>query len=223
MAKFKRKKQQSVADRLRWLAPHVEGFRAWLGRSGYSAATITELTRLLACWAEWVRNAGFDVDSIDPGLAASAQIFRGSRTVRAPQGAAKLFVTYLREEGILPPARAPRPEELWPVLASYRRWMREQRGVAGSRSTCAKGSWPTCCERSATILRPIRPRPCADSCSSGRGRMAEGARRRSQAATHRRLPGAHRAGAWKRLLHAKPAPGGDPRVHSGAAFNIGTT
>ena len=60
-------------------------------------------------------------------------MFRGSKTARAPQGAATLFMTYLREEGVLPPApRPPRPEETWPVLAAFRRWMREQRGVADS-------------------------------------------------------------------------------------------
>jgi site-specific recombinase XerD len=133
MAKYKRKKPQSVADRLRWLTPHVEGFTAQLGQSGYTAATITELTRLLACWAEWVRNAGFDTDSIEVGFAASAAVFRGSRTAMAPQGAAALFIAYLRRHGVLPPPAQPaRPEEVWPVLATFRNWMREQRGVADS-------------------------------------------------------------------------------------------
>jgi integrase/recombinase XerD len=133
MAKYKRKKPQSIADRLRWLTPHVEGFTAQLGQGGYTAATITELTRLLACWAEWLRNAGFDIDSIETGFAASAAVFRGSRTARAPQGAAALFVAYLRHQGVLPPTVRPaRPEEVWPVLAAFRNWMREQRGVADS-------------------------------------------------------------------------------------------
>jgi site-specific recombinase XerD len=132
-AKYKRKKPESIADRLRWLAPHVEGFTAQLCESGYSAATITELTRLLACWAEWMRNAGFDIDSIEMGLAASATIFQGGRTERAPQGAAALFVAYLRRQGVLPPIVPPaRPEEVWPVLAAFRSWMCEQRGVADS-------------------------------------------------------------------------------------------
>jgi integrase/recombinase XerD len=132
MAKYKRKNPESVADRLRWLAPHVEGFAAQLGQSGYSAATITELTRLLACWAEWMRNAGFDIDSIETGLATSAGVFRGSKTARA-QGAAALFVAYLRRHGVLPPiVPQARPEEVWPVLAAFRSWMREQRGVADS-------------------------------------------------------------------------------------------
>jgi len=170
MAKYKRKKQQSVADRLRWLAPHVEGFRAWLGQSGYSVATITELTRLLACWAEWVRNAGFDIDSIDPGFVASAQIFRGGRMVRAPQGAAKLFVTYLREEGIhLPAPRAPRPEETWPVLAGYRRWMREQRGVAESTLDMRERIL-------ADLLRALGDNPKAYTAAAVRGFVLERAR-----------------------------------------------
>jgi hypothetical protein len=132
MAKYKRKNPESVADRLRWLAPHVEGFAAQLGQSGYSAATITELTRLLACWAEWMRNAGFEIDSIETGLATSAGVFRGSKTARA-RGAAALFVAYLRRHGVLPPiVPQARPEEVWPVLAAFRSWMREQRGVADS-------------------------------------------------------------------------------------------
>jgi integrase/recombinase XerD len=134
MTKYKRKAPQNVADRLRWLTPHVEGFTAELGQSGYSAATITELTRLLACWAEWLRNAGFDIDSITTGFVASAKVFQGGRTARAPQGAAALFVAYLRRHGVLPPppAQPARPEEVWPVLAAFRNWMREQRGVADS-------------------------------------------------------------------------------------------
>lgn len=133
MAKYKRKKPRSVADRLRWLAPHGEGFKAWLGRNGYSIATITELTRLLACWAEWGQNAGFDIDQIEMGIAASAEVFRGSKTARAPQGAAALFIGYLRQNGVLAQElSSPRAEETWPILAAFRSWMREQRGVADS-------------------------------------------------------------------------------------------
>lgn len=132
MAKHKRKKPQNVADRLRWLAPHLEDFKACLGQKGYSAATITELIRLLACWAEWVRNAGFDISSVETGFVASAEIFRGGKTARAPQGAAGLFIDYLRRKGVLAPETSPRPEETWAILATFRNWMREQRGVANS-------------------------------------------------------------------------------------------
>ncbi|MFG1316847.1 tyrosine-type recombinase/integrase, partial [Xanthobacter autotrophicus] len=133
MVKYKRKKPQNVADRLSWLAPDVEGFKAWLGQNGYSTATITELARLLACWAAWVRSAGFGIDRIEKGFTASAEIFRGSKTARAPQGAAALFIDYLRRNGALsyqsPPSR---PEETWPILAAFQSWMRDQRGIADS-------------------------------------------------------------------------------------------
>jgi site-specific recombinase XerD len=133
MAKHKcRKKPQNVADRLQWLAPHVVGFKAELSRNGYSSATIAELLRLLACWAEWARNAGFDIDTIENGFATSAEIFRGAKTARAPQGAARLFIDHLRRKGVLAPEAASRPEEIWPILAAFRSWMREQRGVADS-------------------------------------------------------------------------------------------
>jgi hypothetical protein len=68
------------------------------------------------------------------GLAplASAAVSRGGRTARA-QGAAALFVAYLRRHGVLPPiVPQARPEEVWPVLAAFRSWMREQRGAADS-------------------------------------------------------------------------------------------
>lgn len=122
-----------VADRLRWLAPHVDGFKTWLEQSGYTEPTIIEIIRLLSCWAEWARGEGFEFTTIEDGLAASAARYRGGRTARAPRGAAKLFVTWLRTEGILPPLPVPpSPSETWPLLGEFRRWMREHRGVADS-------------------------------------------------------------------------------------------
>ena len=122
-----------VADRLRWLEPHVDGFRPWLERRGYRAVTIIEIVRLLSIWAKWADAARFDLTSIEAGLAASAVVFRGGRTARAPHGAAKLFIAWLRMEGVLPPeTRRSSPEETWPLLAAYSGWMREQRGLAES-------------------------------------------------------------------------------------------
>ncbi len=122
-----------VADRLRWLAPNIDGFKTWLEQRGYTATTIVEIVRLLSCWAEWARAAGFEFATIEEGLAASAVRYRGGRTARAPRGAAKLFISWLRAEGILPPPWVPpSPSETWPLLGEFRRWMREHRGVANS-------------------------------------------------------------------------------------------
>lgn len=132
MTKRKYRHRRSVDVRISWLQPHVNGFKHWLAKRNYSTATITELVRLLALWGDWVRAAGFDVDTLAAGLSASASVFRGGKTARAPQGAAKLFVAYLRELSILPLEQRSSLEEAWPELAAFRRWMREQRGIKDS-------------------------------------------------------------------------------------------
>lgn len=133
MSKRIRKKPQSVDDRLRFLAPHIDGFKTWLHNNGYRPATIVEVIRLVACWADWMHAAGFDLDDIAAGFDASASVFKGSKTARAPLGAGALFIRYLRERGILPePTRPPSPTETWPLLDAFRRWMRGQRGVVDS-------------------------------------------------------------------------------------------
>ncbi|WP_273281714.1 tyrosine-type recombinase/integrase [Pseudooceanicola atlanticus] len=132
MTKRKRRHSRSVDVRINWLQPHAEGFKDWLDERNYSPATIIEVVRLLALWADWVRAKGFGLETLDAGLAASASVFRGSKKARAPQGAAKLFITYLRNEGVLPPAHEPSLEETWPELAAFRHWMREQRGIMES-------------------------------------------------------------------------------------------
>ncbi|MCX8256357.1 Site-specific integrase/recombinase (plasmid) [Beijerinckiaceae bacterium RH AL1] len=133
MAKHTRKKPQSVDDRLRCLSPHIDGFKTWLHQNGYREVTITELVRLLACWADWSHTAGFDLDTIQTSFVASAAIFQGGKTARAPRGAGALFIDYLRTQGTLPVLKPlPSAEETWPLLAEFQSWMREQRGVVDS-------------------------------------------------------------------------------------------
>jgi len=131
--RHKRKQGKSVEGRLRVFSPHVDGFRSWLQRNGYRPPTIVEVVRLLACWAEWLQAAGFNLHNIVAGVEASTAIFKGSKTVRAPLGAGTLFIRYLREQGALPQLPAPpSPTERWPILGAFRSWMRSQRGVADS-------------------------------------------------------------------------------------------
>jgi integrase/recombinase XerD len=132
MTKRKRRHRQSVDARTDWLQPHVDGFKDRLTQKKYSPSTITEVVRLLALWADWIHASGFEVETLAEGLAASASVFRNSKTARAPQGAAALFITYLRETNVLPPQRRLSQEETWPALADFRRWMREQRGIRDS-------------------------------------------------------------------------------------------
>ncbi|MER9235266.1 tyrosine-type recombinase/integrase [Mesorhizobium sp. M0622] len=132
MTKRKRRHQRSVDARINWLQPHVDGFKDWLAQRKYSPATMAEVVRLLALWGDWARASGFEVETLAVGFAASASVFRGSKIARAPQGAAALFVSYLRERNVLPPERYLSLEEAWPTLVAFRSWMREQRGIKDS-------------------------------------------------------------------------------------------
>ena len=132
MTKRKRRHRRGVDVRINWLQPHADGFKDWLDRRNYSPATIMEVVRLLALWGDWVRAASFEIETLATGFAASASVFRGSKTARAPQGAATLFIAYLRERNVLPPERQPSLEETCPPLAAFRHWMQEQRGVKDS-------------------------------------------------------------------------------------------
>jgi len=132
VTKRKRRHRRSVDVRINWLQPHVHGFKDWLTQRNYSPATITELVRLLALWGDWARTSGFEIETLASGLKASALVFRGSKTARAPQGAAALFLSYLQETSVLPPERYPSLEETWPALGAFRCWMQEQRGIKDS-------------------------------------------------------------------------------------------
>lgn len=132
MTKRKRRHRRSVEIRINWLQPHVDCFKDWLTRRNYSPATIAEVVRLLALWGDWGREAGFEIETLAGAFAASASVFRGSKTARAPQGAATLFIAYLREANVLLPVQPPSLEETWPALATFRHWMREQRGIKDS-------------------------------------------------------------------------------------------
>lgn len=121
MTKQKRKLWRRVEGRLRVVAPHIPAFRAWLAAKGYSPATIVEALRLLACWCDWASAAGFDLDTFEAGLDASASVFTGGKTRRAPRGGASLFLRYLREQEIMSAAALrPAPSDRWPALAAFR-------------------------------------------------------------------------------------------------------
>ncbi|WP_258580731.1 hypothetical protein [Mesorhizobium sp. AR02] len=98
VTKRKYRHRRSVDVRINWLQPHVDRFKEWLSQQNYSPATIVEVVRLLALWGDWVRATVFDIGALAVGFSASASVFQGSKSARAPQGAAALFVSYLREK-----------------------------------------------------------------------------------------------------------------------------
>ena len=133
MPKQKRRHWNSVESRLHFAKPYADGFENWLQDHGYTPSTIEERVRLLAGWADWMHAAGFSLDNILEGLAASAAVFKGKKSIRAYAGAGRLFVRFLQDQGILPRS-APPPSlaEQWPIFGTFRAWARQHRGIAHS-------------------------------------------------------------------------------------------
>ena len=133
MPKHKRRHWNSVESRLHFAKPHVDGYEEWLREHGYTPSTIEENVRLLAGWTDWMHTAGFAFDNILDGLAASAAVFKGNKSIRAYIGAGRLFIRYLEDRGTLPRSSSPpSPAEQWPILGAFRTWARQQRGIAHS-------------------------------------------------------------------------------------------
>jgi site-specific recombinase XerD len=77
--------------------------------------------------------AGFGLDNILDGLAASAAVFKGKKSIRAYGGAGRLFIRYLQDQGTLPRSvPPPSPAEQWPIFGAFRTWARQHRGIAHS-------------------------------------------------------------------------------------------
>ena len=87
---------------------------------------------------DWVRSAGFGADDMPAGLdrlcggaQGAAALAALPRPQRKSLEAARLFLRFLREQGVLPPAAvAPSPVERWPLLGEFRAWARQHCGLA---------------------------------------------------------------------------------------------
>jgi integrase/recombinase XerD len=133
MPKHNRGMPRRVKGRLHMAAAYVEDFKSWLRDGGYKETTIEEGVRLLACWTDWAHAGGFTIDTILAGFEASTTVFKGRKTAKRTLGAAALFIRYLRDRKLLPqPERPPAATEIWPLLGSFREWMRHHRGIADS-------------------------------------------------------------------------------------------
>ena len=118
-------------------ADHVDTFADWLYRHGYKPISMVSILRSLAGWTDWIRAAGFTVHDCLKAFAACAAELQACRRVRHSRGpnnhslaSAALFIRFLREQGVLPPAvTPPSPADLWPIIGEFRSWMRQHRGL----------------------------------------------------------------------------------------------
>jgi site-specific recombinase XerD len=115
------------------LARHVEGYRAWLVRHGYTAQTIKNMLKDLGQVGLWLSGRGLDTRDLDEErLEQHLSDLRsaGRRRVAGPRGMVPLL-TFLREVGVVPAARVSKsPAET--LLERYRSWMESERGLSAS-------------------------------------------------------------------------------------------
>ena len=115
------------------LAPYVEGFRAELGRLGYTPLTAAGHVRLMAHLSRWLVGEGLDASELTQARVDAyfaqrrAAGYVNERTSRA----LRPLLGYLRRLGAAPPYVPPAPvtaTEL--MLARYRNYLAVERGLA---------------------------------------------------------------------------------------------
>jgi hypothetical protein len=115
------------------LARHVEGYRAWLARRGYTTQTIRNMLKDLGQVGLWLSGRGLDARDLDEEqLEHHLSDLRsaGRRRVAGPRGMVPLL-TFLREVGVVPaPQVNASPAES--LLERYRSWMESERGLPAS-------------------------------------------------------------------------------------------
>ena len=113
------------------LWPHVEGYREWLTLRGYTPGTVRNMLKDLGQVGLWLAAEGLNAEDLNEEHVAAFQSAR-RRVGRSGSPGPRAFVplmSYLRESGAVP-ERAPLVTPLGALLASYRSWMIQERGLA---------------------------------------------------------------------------------------------
>jgi integrase/recombinase XerD len=134
MVKKKRNKRRPITDaRLHFALPYVGAFYRWLEARKYTKGTIAGLVTQFGHWTQWVHEAGFGVDTIHAGYAASVPALKKGPYSNLRLRAGALFVLFLEDQGLVAPLpKPPSPTEKWPILGEFRDWMRRRRGALDS-------------------------------------------------------------------------------------------
>lgn len=115
------------------LWPHVEGYREWLTRRGYTPGTVRNMLKDLGQVGLWLSAERLRIKDLNEERMSAFQSARQrvGRTRSPGPRALVPLMSYLREAGAAP-QRAPLGTELGSLLASYRLWMVEERGLAAA-------------------------------------------------------------------------------------------
>ena len=124
----------------------VDGFAQHLDEAGFKPATIREYLRVVHHLSAWTEGRGDSLENLDDGsleafgrhLRRCCRCLTGKKVRKNGHAVARarVFLTYLRELGVVESARVDsrRPAER-PLLDSFRRFMFEHRGLAESTTT----------------------------------------------------------------------------------------
>ena len=113
------------------LWPDVEGYRGWLTQRGYTPGTVRNMLKDLGQLGLWLSAEGLRREDLNEECIAaflSARRDTGRRRIPGPRAMMPLL-SYLREVGAAP-ERAAVVTPLGELVASYRLWMIEERGLA---------------------------------------------------------------------------------------------
>lgn len=115
------------------LGPHVDSYRTWLGRRGYTPQTVRNMLKDLGQVGRWMSGEGLEEAQLDEDVMVAflaARRAAGHRRVLGPRAMAPLL-SYLREAGVIPVAKSPQTP-LGVLLADYRTWLLQERGLAAT-------------------------------------------------------------------------------------------
>src|SRR5260370_5044133 len=113
------------------LGPQVEGYRAWLAQRGYTPQTVRNMLKDLGQVGVWMSAAGLETDQLDEDAMVAflaARQAAGRRRALGPRAMIPLL-TYLRDAGVTPAATPPQTPA-GALLAEYRTWLVQERGLA---------------------------------------------------------------------------------------------
>ena len=131
----------AIPDEVARLGPHLAGFSAWLAGQGYGKVTYNSRMSQARHFAEWVLPRRISASHIDHDLIVpiahhdcqcGIKTKRGKRVEgtgnKDRRRGARAFVSFLREEGVIPVAMSMElPADL--RVADFATWLRRERGA----------------------------------------------------------------------------------------------
>lgn len=117
------------------LADHLDDYCAWLHARGYPRSTVRAKIGILGRLARWMERSCRAVSELDDACARSFVDARRQAGLRPRhvEHTVRQFVEFLRSGDVLPPAACSDPDTpAAALLASYERYLREERALATS-------------------------------------------------------------------------------------------